>query len=201
MSKHGQRIPLIVLVLGLAAITCNVPLAAKEPVLSSDEIANAAAAKVMTAEAAKPSTALVVPVAPVAASATTQCSPTVTANTVANIRSGPGTLYDIVGNLPTGAAAAVAGRDATSAWWYIQFAGGYGGYAWIAASVVTPACIPALMQVVAAPPLPTSPPPTETQKVALPTHQLQPWLFLEIVPTATPKWQLAPYLHVTFMAP
>jgi hypothetical protein len=110
--------------------------------------------------------------APAATASPTQCNPTLIALTNANVRGGPGTDYDVVGNLPPGATAQVAGRNDDNTWWYIQFPGGFGGYAWIAASVGTPSCIPAALQVVAAPPLPTQEvvvaKPTKTKKALLP---------------------------------
>lgn len=99
---------------------------------------------------------------PAGAPTFTPCVPLVTATVDANVRSGPGTVYDVVGYLPTGGTANIAGRNDANTWWYIVFSGGAGGYAWIAGSVVTASCVPAVVQVVAAPPTPTSPPPTST---------------------------------------
>jgi hypothetical protein len=173
MSKRTKRVLPAVLILGLAVITCNLPSAAKGPVLSNDDLVNTAAVKALTVQAgAAPSPTgiitTVIVVQPTAAPISTQCSPLVTANTDVNVRSGPGTAYDVIGYLPTGATALVAGRNDAQTWWYIQFAGGYGGYAWVAGSVTTPSCIPAVLQVVAAPPLPTAVPPTKTEKVTSP---------------------------------
>jgi hypothetical protein len=162
------------MILALAAITCNMPSTVREPVLSPEQIADTAVAAALTAQAAAvvgPGPALTPPT-PTAASPTpeaiaAQCSPTITANTDANVRSGPGTAYAAVGYIPTGGTAPVAGRNDANTWWYIQFAGGSGGYAWIAGSVVTASCVPPVVQVVAAPALPTDVPPTETQEFAL----------------------------------
>jgi hypothetical protein len=82
----------------------------------------------------------------------------VTSNTDVNVRVGPGTAYDIIGYLPTGGTAPIAGRNDASTWWYIEFAAGSGGHAWIAGSVTTASCLPDVVQVVAAPPLPTAAP-------------------------------------------
>lgn len=87
----------------------------------------------------------------------TQCNPLVTSTTNANVRSGPGTAYDIVGALALGQTAVIAGRNDTATWWYIHYPSA-GSYAWIAGSVVTASCVPAVVQVVAAPPLPTAQP-------------------------------------------
>jgi hypothetical protein len=197
MSKHSQHVLAAILILGLAAITCTIPLAAKEPEaveehpLSDQEIADTAVAKVLT------ETARAAPIATLAAPTTTatpvptQCNGIVTANMVANVRTGPGTGYDISGNLPMGGTALVAGRNDAMTWWYIQFAGGYG---WIAGSVVTPSCIPTVVQVVAAPPLPTAP----ATATLVPLLQLAPGLHLHVYwsPTPVPLLQLAPGLQL-----
>lgn len=86
------------------------------------------------------------------------CTPTVTSTVNANVRSGPGTAYDIVGFLALGQSANIVGRNDAYTWWYIAYPGVAGGHAWIAGSVVTSACVPAVVQVVAAPPLPTAQP-------------------------------------------
>jgi uncharacterized protein YraI len=83
------------------------------------------------------------------------CGPTVTATVNANVRSGPGTAYDTVGSLMLGQTATIVGRNDAYTWWYIAYPGVSGGYAWIAGSVVTSSCVPAVVQVVAAPPTPT----------------------------------------------
>jgi uncharacterized protein YraI len=85
----------------------------------------------------------------------TQCNPLVTATVNANLRSGPDTAYDVVGSLTLGQTAAIVGRNDAYTWWYIDHPGTSGGHAWIAGSVVTSSCVPAVVQVVAAPPLPT----------------------------------------------
>jgi hypothetical protein len=83
----------------------------------------------------------------------------VTANTVANVRVGPATAYNAVGSLPQGGTAKIAGRNDANTWWYIEFAAGVGGHAWIAGSVTTASCLPNTpLPIIAAPPLPTAPP-------------------------------------------
>jgi uncharacterized protein YraI len=84
----------------------------------------------------------------------TPCPAIVTANLNANIRKGPGTVYDAVGNLLTGQTAPIAGQNIERTWWYIVFPSGPGGYAWIAGSTVTATCVPASVSVIAAPPTP-----------------------------------------------
>lgn len=49
---------------------------------------------------------------------------TVTANPFpVNIRTGPGTSFDDIGNLPAGATAQVVGRNSNSTWWQINYQG------------------------------------------------------------------------------
>ena len=83
------------------------------------------------------------------------CSPTVTAALNANVRKGPSTGYDVVGNLLTGQSAPVLGRNAAGSWWQISFAAGVGGKAWIANSTVTTACLPATVAIIEPPPPPS----------------------------------------------
>ncbi|HEX2994675.1 MAG TPA: CARDB domain-containing protein [Anaerolineales bacterium] len=84
------------------------------------------------------------------------CNPTVTAAVTANVRSGPDTAYDIVGSLTPGQTATIVGRNDAYTWWYIDYPGASGGHAWISGTVVTSACVPSVVQVVAAAPLPTA---------------------------------------------
>ena len=84
----------------------------------------------------------------------TTCIPTVTATMNANVRSGPGTVYNAVGSLLKGNSATVAGKNADGTWWYIEFSSVSGGRAWVAASVTTSSCIPTSLAVIAAPPTP-----------------------------------------------
>jgi hypothetical protein len=84
------------------------------------------------------------------------CGPTVTATVNANVRSGPDTAYGIVGSLMLGQSATIVGRNDAYTWWYIDYPGVAGNHAWIAGSVVTSSCVPSVVQVVAAPPLPTA---------------------------------------------
>lgn len=143
-----------------AILACNLP--------SGQQISGA----VMTAAAltVQAQSAPIVPAVPAVATATFTPSPTpttipptacstafVTATTNANVRSGPGTLYDILGYLPAGGTAPLSGRNDANTWWYIEFPAGPGGHAWIAQSVTSASCLPAVVQVIAAPPLPPTP--------------------------------------------
>ncbi|HEY5902838.1 MAG TPA: hypothetical protein VIU38_03755 [Anaerolineales bacterium] len=96
------------------------------------------------------------PVPPTAVLPPTACSPIVTANVNANVREGDSTDYEIKGFLATGTSAPLMGRNAADTWWYIAYGAGHG---WIAKSVVTAACLPAVVAVVAPPPLPPTPTP------------------------------------------
>jgi len=93
----------------------------------------------------------------------TPCIPLATANTNANVRKGPDTAYGITGFLEQGKSAEVAGRNDANTWWYIKYADASGGHAWIAGSVVTTSCLPAVVQVVEASPLPPTATPTNTE--------------------------------------
>ena len=202
--NRARRTLLGTLVLALAIMACTMPAAVQAPRLSDQEIADTAVAKALAAIAPS-ATPVGVPTATDTPTATAtnvpvaQCSPTVTAITDANVRAGPGTGYSIVGALPTGGVAAVAGRNDSNTWWFIQFAGGSGGYAWIAGSVVTPACIPSVVQVVAAPPLPTAPAQaTDSGGLFVFPGLLGP---LHILPSATPTFDWSSFQIPDFNLP
>jgi uncharacterized protein YraI len=171
MKKYAGRGWMFLLAVWLAAVTCNMPLAAPQaPVavntISAQQVDVAATAAQMALTMAAPgstTTATVTTAPPIA----TQCNPTVTANMDANVRVGPGTDYDIIGFLPASGTARIAGQNDGRTWWYIEFAAGTGGHAWVAGSVTTAACLPAVVQVVAAPPLPPTPTFTLPPPVAL----------------------------------
>lgn len=116
------------------------------------EIAGSAVPATLTSTAIPTATWTSVP-----AVAAGPCGPTVTATVNANVRSGPDTAYDIVGSLSLGQTATIVGRNDAYTWWYIDYPGVSGNHAWIAGSVVTSACVPSVVQVVAAPPLPATP--------------------------------------------
>jgi hypothetical protein len=116
------------------------------------EIAGSAVPATLTSTAIPTATWTSVP-----AVAAGPCNPLVTATVTANVRSGPDTAYDIVGSLVLGQTATIVGRNDAYTWWYIDYPGVAGNHAWIAGSVVTSACVPAVVQVVAAPPLPATP--------------------------------------------
>jgi uncharacterized protein YraI len=62
--------------------------------------------------------------------------PELIANTVVNIRSGPGTEFEIVGKLLQGQKAKVVGVSADRQWWVIQIPGSEDSQGWVAASFV-----------------------------------------------------------------
>lgn len=188
MFKQVQLIVPVLVILALLGAACNIPTAAKAPVISNEDIAKTAAVMVISSQVVAP--AAPVQVEEALATATpqptaTQCNPIATANTVANVRSGPGLGYDIIGSLPLGGSAPISGKDSSGTWWYIQFPSGIGGYAWIAGTVVTTNCSLPTLPMVAAPPLPTAAPATPTEVVSKPPLLVKPWLFLAI-PSPTP---------------
>ncbi len=190
MFKHVRIVVPVMLVVGLALSACNIPTAAKAPVISNEDIAKTAAVMVISSQVVAPAQPIQVeeelPTATPQPTAT-QCNPIATANTVANVRSGPGLGYDIIGSLPLGGNAPISGKDSSGTWWYIQFPSGLGGYAWIAGSVVTTNCSLPTLPMVAAPPLPTAAPATPTEVVSKPPLLVKPWLFLAI-PSPTPTF-------------
>ena len=158
------KVLLSVLVLFFLLISCNVPTGQapitqpSEVVPVSSDIDVIGTAVELTAAARLTEIAGSATATPTLTSLATQCTPLVTTNVVANVRSGPNTAYDIVGSLPLGQTATIAGRNDTNTWWNIEYPVGSGRFAWIAGSVVTVSCLPSIVQVVAAPPFPTSPP-------------------------------------------
>ena len=54
----------------------------------------------------------------------------------ANVRSGPGLDFELLGRLEEGDSYPASGQDETGDWWQIEYAAGEGGVAWVAAAVV-----------------------------------------------------------------
>ena len=69
---------------------------------------------------------------------------------VANVRSGPGTGYPLLGQAKKGQQLPITGRNAASSWWQVDYKGKPG---WIAASLAQAGPGAAQVKVVAAPPL------------------------------------------------
>jgi hypothetical protein len=162
------------LVLCLLVTACNMPEGYPTQVAAGDS--SPTPTVTLLAQDAPSLTPTAVP----GAAPVVNCSPTVTTNTDANVRSGPGQVYGVIGYIPTGGSAPVAGKNADGTWWYIQFAAGPGGYAWIAGSVTISNCIPATLAVIAAPPTPVIPPTTVPSNTPVPAGP----------PSATPTWAL-----------
>ncbi|MBE0672472.1 MAG: SH3 domain-containing protein [Anaerolineales bacterium] len=160
MLVKNKNTLIAVIFIVLAALACNMPGGAPATEAPAGD------------ETATP-TSTPTPVlseTPTATTVAEACTPTVTTSVVANVRSGPGQVYPILGTLPQGGTANVAGKSFDNAWWYIEFAGGTGGYAWISTSVTNPSCIPSTLASIAAPPTPIVPTgaPSNTAVVAAP---------------------------------
>jgi len=125
---------------------------------------------------------------PTVAATVTACSPIITTTTDANVRGGPGQVYDIYGVIPQGGTAPVDGKSFDGAWWHILFSGGPGGFGWISASITVATCIPATLAVIAAPPTPTLPPTA--------TSTLTPTATATYTPTFTPSPTPTPTLFI-----
>jgi len=76
---------------------------------------------------------------------------TVKEGSAVNVRSGPGTNYDVIGQLPVGAQRTVTGRTATNDWWQFAFNGKPG---WVSNQVVTVNGRASIVAVAAIPPTP-----------------------------------------------
>jgi PKD repeat protein len=87
-----------------------------------------------------------------------------------NVRTGPGTNYDIVGVLLNGQKVEITGRNADATWYQIRFSGSPAGVGWVAAAYVTAENV-GNVPVVQAPPPPSPPPPTPT-----PAPQFRNWV-------------------------
>lgn len=98
----------------------------------------------------------------------TESLPMLTIVSAANVRSGPGTQYAIIGGLQAGASMQAIGRDASGAWYVIAFETS-GGQGWVSSQVASFDGDPASLPVVAAPPTP------QATRTSTPT----------VVPTAT----------------
>lgn len=168
---HKNRIFISVLSIWLALISCNLPQSIVPQAAANGSSADLTA----TAMAASVPGSVVSTNTPVVAAATlaaatlppestatltpspTPCLPAVVANSSVNVRSGPGTVYPTIGALAQNGSAPIAGKSADGTWWYIDFAGGIGGHGWVSGGVVTAACVPATVAIIAAPPTPLPP--------------------------------------------
>ena len=82
------------------------------------------------------------------------CTPNVTANTMINVRNGPGTVYSIIGSLNEGQGATVAGKNVEGTWWYILYPSAPDGHGWVAGSFTTSDCISLSLPVIPSSSLP-----------------------------------------------
>ena len=164
-----KRILFSIIAILTAVISCNMPggqVSQGAPSdLSAQQLASTITALASTAgQSGQPvSSATFTPIGAVSQATetitvtSTLCSPTAIANTNANVRNGPGTVYKTVDAITIGTNVSIAGRNDESTWWYISYPSASGGYAWIAMSVVTSSCVPATVAVIAAPPTPLPP--------------------------------------------
>jgi uncharacterized protein YraI len=91
-------------------------------------------------------------------SGATTLTPTLTiTNDFANVRAGPSTDYQVVGQMQLNVSAPLRGKNAAGDWWQITFADGPNGLGWVFGELVR-VDNAANVAVVEAPPLPTSAP-------------------------------------------
>lgn len=121
--------------------------------------------------------------APVAGN-TTAPSLSVT-NEFVNVRTGPDTAYDKIGELQQGQTAPVKGKSADGKWWQISFPSGPGGNGWVINDYVQANPAAANAPVAAAPPRPTA------AVVAAPVQPVAPAPVLVPLVTVAPP-QVAP---------
>lgn len=101
-----------------------------------------------------------------------------------NLRSGPGTDYNIVGTLLVGQSLEIVGRNPDSSWWQVSAPD---GVCWVSASVVTVNNINDEIPVVEAPPLPVESTPTNTPipVESAPTPTFTPVSVIQPIPTSS----------------
>jgi len=132
----------------------------------------------MLVTATPPPADIVPPTASPTAAASSTPSPTpppqISAARAVNVRSGPGTVYPVIGQLAPNQPLPVVGQNQGGSWWQVTLANGSPG--WVAASVVV-ANGSWTMPVVAAPPPPPTATPTPTPAptaTPLPKFQYEP---------------------------
>ncbi len=164
---NRKSILLSVLVIWALIMSCNLP--------SAQPIANAVTEvpSLAPANEAQPATPTFTAITPLTETATvivpsattvpsaTACTPIVVANSAVNVRSGPGTVYEIISFLNQGQSAKLAGKSMDGTWWYIEHPSP-GAHGWVGGTVVTASCVPVDLMVVAAPPTPIPPTATKT---------------------------------------
>lgn len=120
---------------------------------------------------------------------TTLCLPIVSPIQNANVRRGPGTLYNIVADLRIGETAAIIGRNNDSSWWRIEMPTTTSTEFWIANSIVSLPC-----DVSSVPIVPTPVPPTLTPT---PTFTPTPTPTPTTTPTVSPTITSTPVVTST----
>jgi hypothetical protein len=111
--------------------------------------------------------------APTEAAPTDTATPTVTpepALTIlqsANIRSGPGLVYPVIGSLAGGRSLPAIGRDSAGRWYVIGYSGSARGQGWVSSQVATYSGDTGSLPVIQAPP-PPPPTPTPVPPTAIP---------------------------------
>ncbi len=93
--------------------------------------------------------------APQAVPTDTSTGPILKINTDANVRTGPGTNYPVLGGLPAGSTATAIGRDAGAQWFVITY---YNSQGWVFSGLAQYTGDTSSLPVIVAPP----PPPTDT---------------------------------------
>lgn len=143
----------------LNAQAAAVPVAATEPAPTAAAVptkapsapdANAAVPTVAPPAAGAATTA---PAPAAGAAANTAPSLTVT-NEFVNVRTGPDTAYDKLGELKQGQTAPVKGKSADGKWWQISYPSGAGGVGWVINDYVQANGLAANVPVASAPPKP-----------------------------------------------
>ncbi len=170
------KVQIILILFVLILSSCNLPAAGtapeetEPPAQSGADVDAVGTSVALTTSAMMTEPAAVLTEEPTSAPtdapavAPTQCTPSAKATVDSNIRSGPGTVYEIVGFLPLNGVATVAGKNDASTWWYILLPGKTSDYGWISGTIVETSCLPASVQVVAAPPTPVQPTEEEEQE-------------------------------------
>ncbi|MBW7882471.1 MAG: SH3 domain-containing protein [Caldilineaceae bacterium] len=97
--------------------------------------------------------------APEATPTPTTAPPQVVLNDVVNIRTGPGTAYNLLGTEQSGSTFRVIGKSPDGTWWQIDYEGKTG---WVFGQLVTATNTEAVAVAQNIPPTPVPPPPTNT---------------------------------------
>ena len=139
-----------------AAVAQSVPTAAVIIPTITEPPSQADTAEPAATEAAA-ATSADTAAAPTAVPATT--APSLTIVQSANVRNGPGLVYNIIGGLAAGSTPTAIGRDSGGQWFVIQYGSGQG---WVSGLLAKYSGDSSSLPVIAAPPTPIPPPPTAT---------------------------------------